>query len=226
MSNLVVAGSTELTMIDEEQLVTMMVDGQLFGIPILKVQDIVEPSQITPVPCAPSAIAGVLNLRGRIVTVIDLREDTPEAPWAAVADTAGRGGADLTWERGLGGEPRWRTDRLGMPLIETVTDPDMVTPWEVAEVGQIIRWLARVSGLVRTGSGAGRQDVNVSVAGGPCNEIKGVPNHRILPRLVHNEGFRQLNLLRIREELRRRGVESSTFEAATGRPVSACSRIL
>lgn len=74
MSNLVVAESTELTMIDEEQLVTMMVDGQLFGIPILKVQDIVEPSQITPVPCAPSAIAGVLNLRGRIVTVIDLRE--------------------------------------------------------------------------------------------------------------------------------------------------------
>ncbi len=74
MSNLVVAASTELTMIDEEQLVTMMVDGQLFGIPILKVQDIVEPSQITPVPCAPSAIAGVLNLRGRIVTVIDLRE--------------------------------------------------------------------------------------------------------------------------------------------------------
>ena len=74
MSSLVVAGSTELTTIDEEQLVTMMVDSQLFGIPILKVQDIVEPDQITPVPCAPGAIAGVLNLRGRIVTVIDLRE--------------------------------------------------------------------------------------------------------------------------------------------------------
>ncbi len=62
------------TTVDVEQLVTMMVDGQLFGIPILKVQDIVEPQQITPVPLAPSAIAGVLNLRGRIVTVIDLRE--------------------------------------------------------------------------------------------------------------------------------------------------------
>lgn len=60
--------------IDEEQLVTMKVDGQLFGIPILNVQDIVEPQQITPVPLAPTAIAGVLNLRGRIVTVIDLRE--------------------------------------------------------------------------------------------------------------------------------------------------------
>ncbi len=74
MSSLAIADSTELTTIDEEQLVTMMVDNQLFGIPILKVQDIVEPEQITPVPCAPSAIAGVLNLRGRIVTVIDLRE--------------------------------------------------------------------------------------------------------------------------------------------------------
>ncbi|MBD3257263.1 Glu-tRNA(Gln) amidotransferase GatDE subunit E, partial [candidate division GN15 bacterium] len=53
----------------------------------------------------------------------------------------------------------YTTDRLGMPLIETVTDPDMRTPWEIMEVGQIIRWLARVSGLVRTGPGAARQDV-------------------------------------------------------------------
>jgi purine-binding chemotaxis protein CheW len=77
MTNLVIAergDGTELTAGDEEQLVTMVVDDQLFGIPILRVQDIVEPTQITPVPCAPSAIAGVLNLRGRIVTVIDLRE--------------------------------------------------------------------------------------------------------------------------------------------------------
>lgn len=74
MSEIALADSRELTMIDEEQLVTMTVDGQLFGIPILKVQDIVEPDQITPVPLAPGAIAGVLNLRGRIVTVIDMRE--------------------------------------------------------------------------------------------------------------------------------------------------------
>ncbi len=69
---------------NEEQLVTMIVDNQLFGIPILQVQDIVEASKITPVPLAPSAIAGVLNLRGRIVTVIDLRKllgNTEEVPW-------------------------------------------------------------------------------------------------------------------------------------------------
>ncbi|WP_328597173.1 chemotaxis protein CheW [Curvivirga aplysinae] len=74
MSDIALADSRELAMIDEEQLVTMTVDGQAFGIPILMVQDIVEPDQITPVPLAPGAIAGVLNLRGRIVTVIDMRE--------------------------------------------------------------------------------------------------------------------------------------------------------
>lgn len=40
--------------------------------------------------------------------------DLMEAPWAAMADTTGRGGADVAWERGLGGEPRWRTDRLSL----------------------------------------------------------------------------------------------------------------
>jgi purine-binding chemotaxis protein CheW len=73
MSELAIAGHSELAAGDEEQLVTMTVDGQLFGIPILRVQDIVEPKQITTVPLASAAVAGVLNLRGRIVTVIDLR---------------------------------------------------------------------------------------------------------------------------------------------------------
>lgn len=59
---------------NEEQLVTMIVDRQLFGVPILQVQDIVEAAKITPVPLSTSAIAGMLNLRGRIVTVIDLRK--------------------------------------------------------------------------------------------------------------------------------------------------------
>jgi chemotaxis signal transduction protein/truncated hemoglobin YjbI len=76
--------------IDKEQLVTMVIEGQLFGVPILQVQDIVEPRLITPVPLAPSAIAGVMNLRGRIVTVINLRRclgvtEKPEAPrWMGI----------------------------------------------------------------------------------------------------------------------------------------------
>jgi len=59
--------------IDKEQLVTMVIEDQMFGVPILQVPDIVETRLITPVPLAPSAIAGVMNLRGRIVTVINLR---------------------------------------------------------------------------------------------------------------------------------------------------------
>jgi len=92
-------------------------------------------------------------------------------------------------------------DRLGMPLIETVTYPDMATPQEAAEAGQFIRFLARSSGLVRTGIGAARQDVNVSVTGGTRVEIKGVAHINWIPKLTHNEAFRQKALLVIQEAL-------------------------
>jgi purine-binding chemotaxis protein CheW len=59
---------------NEQQYVTMTIDGQLFGMPIMQVEDIVEPDQITMVPLAPCQIAGVMNLRGRVVTVIDLKQ--------------------------------------------------------------------------------------------------------------------------------------------------------
>jgi len=98
-----------------------------------------------------------------------------------------------------------------MPLIETVTDPDMKTPEEAMQVGQIIRHLCRASGLVRTGSGAGRQDVNVSVTGGTRIEIKGVSSLRAIPRLVHNEALRQRTLVGIRGELIKRDVTADAI---------------
>lgn len=54
--------------------VTMIVGGQLFGIPVLEVHDVFVPSKLAYVPMAPPEVAGVLNLRGRIVTAIDLRQ--------------------------------------------------------------------------------------------------------------------------------------------------------
>ncbi len=105
------------------------------------------------------------------------------------------------------------TDRLGMPLVETVTAPEMRTPQEVAEVGQLLRRLVRSTGKVRTGSGAARQDVNVSVTGGTRVEIKGVYRIPNIPRLTYNEAMRQWNLLRLREELIRRGITPETFSA-------------
>ena len=53
--------------------VSVTIDDQLFGIPVLRVQDVLGPQRITRVPLAPSEVAGSLNLRGRIVTAIDLR---------------------------------------------------------------------------------------------------------------------------------------------------------
>jgi len=58
---------------DTEQLITVRIGEQTFGFPILQVQGIIEPHNITPVPLAPPAVAGVMNVRGRIVTCIDLR---------------------------------------------------------------------------------------------------------------------------------------------------------
>ena len=55
------------------EYVTIMVAGQLFGLPIGRVQDVFKPARMTSVPLASSDIAGILNLRGRIVTVIDMR---------------------------------------------------------------------------------------------------------------------------------------------------------
>lgn len=52
---------------------TVMIADQMFGIPILQVQDVLGPQKITRVPLAPPAVAGSLNLRGRIVTAIDVR---------------------------------------------------------------------------------------------------------------------------------------------------------
>ncbi len=55
------------------EFVTFTIAGQLFGLPIARVQDVFKPSRLTRVPLAGAEVAGVLNLRGRIVTVVDMR---------------------------------------------------------------------------------------------------------------------------------------------------------
>ena len=74
-----------------------MIGGQLFGLPIQRVQDVFMPERLTRVPLAPPEIAGVLNLRGRIVTLIDmrgrlgLRSSAPSAgqPWRSASKSRG-----------------------------------------------------------------------------------------------------------------------------------------
>lgn len=105
------------------------------------------------------------------------------------------------------------TDRLGMPLIETVTDPAMRTPQEVAEVAWICINLVRSTNKVRRGMGAAREDVNVSVEGGTRIEIKGVSKISNIPLLTYNEAMRQWNLLRLRDELKQRGIDTKSFKS-------------
>jgi len=58
---------------DCTEFVTLTTAGHLFGLPIARVQDVFKPARITRVPLSGAEIAGVLNLRGRIVTIIDMR---------------------------------------------------------------------------------------------------------------------------------------------------------
>ena len=95
----------------------------------------------------------------------------------------------------------YQTDRLGVPLIETVTYPDCKNPDELRETCEYIRFLGRSTGLVRTGMGAGRQDVNVSCKGGTRVELKGVQHAKWIPELSHNECFRQWSLVLLAEKL-------------------------
>ena len=106
----------------------------------------------------------------------------------------------------------YKTDRLGMPLIETVTHPHCLTPDELREAAEHIRFLNRSTGRVRTGMGAGREDVNVSCTGGTRVEIKGVAHNKWIPELSHNEAFRQWALLNIRKLLLERFPEPKKWK--------------
>ena len=78
--------------------VSMSLAGQLFGIPVLTVQDVLGPQRMTRVPLAPPEVAGSLNLRGRIVTAIDFRTRLGLGP-----RPAGEEGMNVVVE--IGGEP-------------------------------------------------------------------------------------------------------------------------
>lgn len=76
--------------------VTTTIGGQLFGVPIARVQDVFVPERMTPVPLAADEIAGLINLRGRIVTMIDMRRrldlrGDAEAPTAMAIGVEWRG---------------------------------------------------------------------------------------------------------------------------------------
>ena len=105
----------------------------------------------------------------------------------------------------------FRTDRLGMPLIEVVTEPDFETPREAALGVKTIGRLLRATRKVRRGIGSVRQDVNVSIEGGRRVEIKGVPRYQLIGALTQTEALRQKALLDLRLEFLRRGLSKELF---------------
>jgi glutamyl-tRNA(Gln) amidotransferase subunit E len=100
---------------------------------------------------------------------------------------------------------RYSLDRLGIPLVEIGTSPDIRSPDQAREAAEHIGMLLRSTGKVRRGLGTIRQDVNVSIAAGARVEIKGVQSLDDIDDIVRNEAHRQVELLDIADTLGERG---------------------
>ena len=100
---------------------------------------------------------------------------------------------------------RYSLDRLGIPLVEIGTRPDIHTPAQARDAAERIGMLLRSTGKVKRGLGTIRQDVNVSIAEGARVEIKGVQSLDDIDDIVRNEAHRQVELLDIAGLLAERG---------------------
>ena len=98
----------------------------------------------------------------------------------------------------------YRLDRLGIPLVEIMTKPDIKTPEQAKEAAEQIGLLLRMTGKVKRGLGTIRQDVNVSIEGGNRVEIKGVQRLADIPSIIKLEAERQKNLIEISRKLNTR----------------------
>ena len=119
--------------------------------------------------------------------------------------------ARKTGEEEKGKVIRYRIDRLGIPLIEVATAPVIHSPTEAQKVALAIGRILRDTGKVMRGLGTIRQDLNVSIPNGALVEIKGVQELELISRVVEYEVQRQLNLINISEELRKKGVKAESM---------------
>ena len=109
-------------------------------------------------------------------------------------------------------ETVYRLDRLGIPLIELATAPDLKTPEEVKECAKKIGEIFRRTCKAKRGLGTIRQDVNVSIREGARVEIKGVQELNLIDEYVRREVQRQQGLVAIREEMKKRKLTVKDFE--------------
>ncbi|MFX0175054.1 MAG: Glu-tRNA(Gln) amidotransferase subunit GatE [Candidatus Hodarchaeota archaeon] len=100
----------------------------------------------------------------------------------------------------------FRLDRLGIPLIEVTTKPDINDPYECRECAErigLLLWSTSVKKVI----GSIRQDINVSIKSGTRIEIKGVQKLGWIPTLINHEISRQLKLIEIKDELHKRDLK-------------------
>jgi len=95
-------------------------------------------------------------------------------------------------------------DRLGIPLIEIATDPDIKNPDHAKEVAERIGMLLRATGKVKKGLGTIRQDLNISISKGARVEIKGIQSLSSISRVADIEAKRQMGLVKIKEFLNKK----------------------
>ncbi|MBI4894443.1 MAG: Glu-tRNA(Gln) amidotransferase subunit GatE [Candidatus Aenigmarchaeota archaeon] len=107
-----------------------------------------------------------------------------------------------------GGIVRYRLSRLGVPLIEIATGLlEGFSPKDVEDIAFEIGMVVRSTGKAKKNMGAIRQDLNVSVRGGARNELKGIQELGMLSVAMENEINRQISLISLADELKRRGLK-------------------
>lgn len=107
---------------------------------------------------------------------------------------------------------KYRLDRLGIPLVEIATGPDINSPEELKKVAEYIGLILRLTGKVKRGLGTIRQDVNISIEGGEKIEIKGVQNLDIMDKIAEYEVLRQRRLLEWQKLVKERGIDGYELE--------------
>ena len=96
----------------------------------------------------------------------------------------------------------YNLDRLGLPLIEIATSPDVVSPDHAKTTAMALGRVLRRTRRVRRGLGSIRQDLNVSIGAGDRVEIKGCQDLNWIPTIIRLEMARQLHFYRLANELR------------------------
>jgi len=114
----------------------------------------------------------------------------------------------------------YRLDRLGIPLIELATAPEITSPKEAKEVALAIGRLFRITCKAMRGLGTIRQDLNISIEGGARVEIKGCQDLELIEEIVKREMQRQERLLEAKNEMLKRKLTENDFSQMQTQEIS------